>query len=298
MRRNAFTLIELLVVIAVIATLVALLLPAVQQAREAARRASCSNNLRQMGLALHNYHETNQILPYIGTATCSPNVSLLPFLEQSAAFELYDHNAQATHIRNDGMKDKMPKTYICPSSVAGGEPLAGSGHQTSDYAYVATAILSSRLMNGVAQMRDTRPGTFQMPNTFTKITDGLSNTMFMYECGGRANLWYNRTQMSASYASSRQSISLSWIGTSNAYGPEAETYVIDAVSPSDTTPTWIPSGSILNNSNYSSRAYSFHVGGMNILMGDGVVRYLTEAVDKTTVSRLCQHNDGLTLGDF
>ena len=91
--RRGFTLIELLVVIAIIAILVALLLPAVQQAREAARRASCKNNLKQIGIALHNYHDVHRSFPFGGrsptrNAGTSWRFGLLPFLEQNAIFDL------------------------------------------------------------------------------------------------------------------------------------------------------------------------------------------------------------------
>ena len=92
-RRSGFTLVELLVVIAIIGVLIALLLPAVQQAREAARRNSCTNQLKQLGLALHNYHDTFSAFPYGSwgsTSIVSWHVPILPFIEQGALFDRFD----------------------------------------------------------------------------------------------------------------------------------------------------------------------------------------------------------------
>ncbi|MDB5338411.1 MAG: hypothetical protein JWN70_4030, partial [Planctomycetaceae bacterium] len=94
--RSGFTLIELLVVIAIIAVLIALLLPAVQQAREAARRSQCKNNLKQLGLALHNYHDTYGVFPYAQTPCCSGGHTwvemLLPFMDQAPMYNQINFN--------------------------------------------------------------------------------------------------------------------------------------------------------------------------------------------------------------
>src|SRR5689334_15517595 len=133
-RKRAFTLIELLVVIAIIAVLIALLLPAVQQAREAARRTQCRNNLKQIGLALHNYIDvTGSIIPrgvnhYYGPACCCAtdngqightiHTMLLPFLDQTSVYNLVNFNAQAglTNQNVTAYKAKIP-AYVCPSAL-------------------------------------------------------------------------------------------------------------------------------------------------------------------------------------
>jgi len=122
--RSAFTLIELLVVIAIIGILIALLLPAVQQAREAARMAHCSSNLRQIGLALHNYHEAKGTFPP-GNITEGPccgtpswicwTISILPYLEREDLFERYDSTAHNESPVNANVRQALMPTYACPS---------------------------------------------------------------------------------------------------------------------------------------------------------------------------------------
>ena len=118
-KSRGFTLIELLVVIAIIAILIALLLPAVQQAREAARRTQCKNNLKQLGLAIHNYHDTYSCLPIAdvnGSANpVSAHARLLPYIEQSALFSLVDFNVPYDHINNLVPRNTELPAFRCPS---------------------------------------------------------------------------------------------------------------------------------------------------------------------------------------
>jgi prepilin-type N-terminal cleavage/methylation domain-containing protein len=132
-RRRGFTLIELLVVIAIIAILIALLLPAVQQAREAARRTQCKNNLKQIGLALHNYHDAHDCFPFGwgGTrpATGSPGYSaisqLLPFFDQAPLYNTINFSLPLTDPANDVPRRQELPILRCPSDFDNPQPNAG-----------------------------------------------------------------------------------------------------------------------------------------------------------------------------
>ena len=209
-RRSGFTLVELLVVIAIIGVLVGLLLPAVQQAREAARRMSCSNNMKQLGLALHNYHSAYNRLPYRSGGTNAPwsidgsnqwrasgFVSLLPMLEQTALYEQISSPQVFNGIQynpfGDNTRDTSTyelwasdiPTLLCPSSPQ--RKLIGSvsfglnhyGFSGGDSALFITNSAPSTWQN--AQRRVRGPFGRRTDHRFRDVYDGLSNTIFMGE---------------------------------------------------------------------------------------------------------------------
>jgi prepilin-type N-terminal cleavage/methylation domain-containing protein len=216
--RRGFTLVELLVVIAIIGVLVALLLPAVQAAREAARRSSCSNNLKQIGIAVHNYHDTYNIFPtggvQPGPCCATPSAAgwglhILPFMEQKVLLDRYDSNTwndQSRNAANTFVTTQFVKTYICPSDINTNRldrPESGPGngldYAPGSYRAVSGASDGDNWMDSnennnyvginrgvIYTVGGTHNGmTFTAHNfkgeTFAGITDGTSNTLLVGE---------------------------------------------------------------------------------------------------------------------
>lgn len=182
--RRAFTLVELLVVIAIIGILVALLLPAVQAAREAARRIQCSNNLKQLGLAMQNYHDANRSIPpagafVVGNAffSYSAHARMLPYLEQSNLYQLVDFNT-SFNLQPNVCSQRIP-TFQCPSEVRLEPKVNGAlTHQPVNYGVNIGTWLVFDPNNG--KWGDGSFGINAKMN-FASITDGLSNTLALSE---------------------------------------------------------------------------------------------------------------------
>ena len=179
-RKSGFTLIELLVVIAIIAILVALLLPAVQQAREAARRSSCKNNLKQIGLALHNYHDTHNVFPpgSVGVNITSTFAFILPYMEQSALYDLWNFNRPMDHADNGPARGGVVDGYFCPSrSRTGNRDTNNPPQACGDYATsVGTANINTSNPNNWVGMFNQNSNT-----KMRDLTDGTSNTIAVGE---------------------------------------------------------------------------------------------------------------------
>jgi prepilin-type N-terminal cleavage/methylation domain-containing protein len=196
-RKQAFTLVELLVVIAIIGVLVAMLLPAVQSAREAARRAQCVSQLKQVGIAMHNYENTYGRLPVGAYGCCwgTWQVSVLPYIEQKALFDLYVmdrkfgvpvDNARYSHAANFPVTTKRIKTLTCPSDT-NPQRVANSGVTYHNYVvnfgntiYDQKDFTNIKFLGApffeVTGVSDNRPGV-----RFAEISDGLSNTLMLAE---------------------------------------------------------------------------------------------------------------------
>ena len=303
--RAGFTLVELLVVIAIIGILIALLLPAVQAAREAARRSQCSNNLKQIGLGLHNYELQNKSFPpgavfYGGNNDRgSIHIRLLPFIEMDSLFRLFDmrnntDGQQFPTVQPDGNQSLLSATvpaYICPSDTnpklgtapnqvqpanynpnMGPTPLTDSpGCSCSEY-----ALWNSYTSAGTADTKPAGPFTrlgWNFVSRIADVTDGLSNTIFFGEV---------RAECSAH-------VRVGW-SHSNKWGTFTQ-IPINYNSCDYTTAN--PNGCARYcNWNTEVGFKSRHPGGAQFLLGDGSVRFLPQTIDHWTYQRLGDKADG------
>lgn len=321
MKRKAFTLVELLVVIAIIGILIALLLPAVQAAREAARRSQCTNNLKQFGLGLHNFHDTFKALPAGAFNGGGNNESwgwgayILPYIEQQNLYE--DLNVSRRRLRDLGSSaanrrkcKKVLETFNCPSDDS--EELNRKRHfdgngwprdyvaKSSYVAICGTGDFGRTNNNGVMYLGSRYTGSFPPPERawkqtrFAEITDG---TAFTFLVGERD---YRRCKGGA------------WVGNRNPGG-----------NGNVGTPYTLGRASVrLNHPNVSNRCEegfsSEHPAGANFLFADGAVHFIADTINFNnngcwggnspgvgcnrrvvgTYQRLAIRNDGEVVNDF
>jgi prepilin-type N-terminal cleavage/methylation domain-containing protein len=300
--RRAFTLVELLVVIAIIGVLVALLLPAVQAAREAARRAQCTNNMKQLGLAVHNYESAKRELPPSHTQAPRHNfiAFLLPYIEQGAMAAQYDMkrdwDARPVVSGGTGNNDiqKLPlEAAKCPTTPNSSRP-----ENAADYAIAikfnnGDGKAKKLLIAGQNGVKISDRGAdsddvdgpwssmlrvrFNSVNRYTpikmkQITDGLSNTFMIFEDAGRPDGFDQNKSPTADTTKAE---------TENAVSGQSWADFNSFFDVHDTC-----GGGQLMNCNNNNEIYSFHVGGCNFTMGDASVRLVQDGIDPEAFTSL------------
>lgn len=311
-KSRGFTLIELLVVIAIIAILIALLLPAVQQAREAARRTQCKNNLKQLGLAIHNYHDVHNCIPIADVNGSSNPVSaharLLPFIEQAALYALVDFNVAYNHVNNTVPRNTELVAFRCPSDPT--KLPASIGGRNNYYWNAGNGVV----MYSSGATGQPAPNGVVFHNKkfrFNDIIDGLSNTSAMAEklTGDGSNgvstpaidtfqpgTYPNNADEATLQCNAVIVTDLSRQGYSNVGGPWLQQYhstnQFNHVLPPNGRSCMYPPGRIATTAN------SQHIGGVQLMLCDGSVRFISENVDIGNWRKLGSIDGGEVLGEF
>jgi prepilin-type N-terminal cleavage/methylation domain-containing protein len=298
-RLNAFTLIELLVVIAIIAILIGLLLPAVQKVREAAARSQCSNNLRQIGVALHNYHDVYRAFP---PGKWSPTSDIhhcwmtliLPYIEQDNVYKMYNLKANWSSAPNDSPTEgaNVPNqfdiaVYVCPSAPPGRK---GTNHRgITDYSAVTQLTRPNRFFKGtyVREIPPSDPNWIgvlgnNVKRRVTDIRDGSSNTLMVAECAGRNQHWVMG-----------KLIADGTLNETGAWCNPGDTINVSGYDPAtDSKP-----GPIAINGTNSQNVYSFHANVAGGLFADGSVRFLSSSTSIDALYALATRSGGEIVPD-
>lgn len=290
--RQGFTLIELLVVIAIIAILVALLLPAVQSAREAARRSQCKNNLKQIGLALHNYHEISRTFPpgWIGVDRTTGNQDfegynsfgwaalLLPQLEQGSLHNSLNMRLSMLDPANTPQLLTVLPVFRCPSDTG---PDVWDVPEEGGSNILATVSSSNYVGNW---------GSDELDDACVPGQPCISNGPFYLNSRIRFRDMKDGSSQTFMVGERRHDKELQWNATWTGVVPGSEEILARILGAADHTPNH-PASHIDDFS-------SWHTGGAHMLMGDGSVRFITQNIDDTTYKSLATVNGGEFIGAF
>ena len=290
-------------VIAIIAILIALLLPAVQQAREAARRSSCKNNLKQIGLAIHNYHDVYSTFPNVNAGGLNSSslsgaslfASILPQIDQASSFALYDFNKANTDPVNQEVVGQQLPFYQCPSAAMGRQVPrcdADNGRSPGNYAvcigskdfnqYWTFREQPKPSLNGAIVYTDTTDGR----TSFRDIRDGASNTLMVGETA------YNLPDYKFSSGACVGQPRYSFTYWANPFPGSTACTTEYAFNPKD-----IANDGIFDP-NWTRSFRSDHAGGVYFTLVDGSVQFLSENIDASLLHALATRHGGEVVGEF
>jgi prepilin-type N-terminal cleavage/methylation domain-containing protein len=302
-RRRGFSLVELLVVVAIIGTLIGILLPAVQSAREAGRRMSCQNNLRQIGIGFHNYHAALDCFPAAVSGNGARHywiAQILPYLEDNPLAEIYDYTVACNNEANKTAVQTTVIFTICPSTPGGPRQhpkfkLGSTGWWAAVSDYTGAAGPSGDLWDAPAVVSYPEPtnmdgffkGTIkpgERGRRIRDILDGTSKSIAVFEAAGRPHVWAFGNMIPGSGLSTSPSAlyagTCAWADANHvvAKGFFQDSTAIDLVNQVKT-----PGPVMINGSNRFG-AYAFHPNGLNSLLLDGSCRFMAEDASADVVA--------------
>ena len=304
LRRQAFTLVELLVVIAIIGVLIGLLLPAVQSAREAGRRMSCMNNMKQSGLAIHGYASARKVFPpssnsgfgngvwgYPGSGPTDETIRLhsfasliLPYAEANEVFDAIDHNVSSLAPNNHTAASIILPMYRCPSyngNVYSKDPLYTAIYEK--FAVRNYVAMGAKTVLGLSGAVPAEGVMYPQSKTgFNSITDGTSKTILLAETREEnASVWIDGTSAAVA-ARFMALVPPLYAGDTAAINHQP--YFQGGVFPNSIGQNWGPS--------------SQHPGGANHLLCDGSVRFIQQTIDVNTYDALATRNGNDIVGGY
>jgi len=311
LKRKAFTLIELLVVIAIIAVLVGLLVPAVQKVREAANRMSCQNNMKQLGIAMHNFQTTRGYFPAAAVTTATTNKStlamaarmgvtapnvkhgwsifILPFIEQDNLFKQYNLALDWSNAANQMVRETPVKTYLCPTSTRMGD---GFNNKTVTGVAIRVAPGDYAPNNGYDTVLETkglvdvtanRNGVIDT-NTVRQvgeILDGTSNTLLLSEDSGRPDAWRG------------SKLTTPGGQTDGGWADPDNEFITHGYSEDGLT----VNGPCHTNCTNNNEVYSFHPSGAHHVMADGAIRFVQKSMPIRVFVKMITYNGGDVVTD-
>ncbi len=298
--RTAFTLVELLVVIAIIGVLVGLLLPAVQAAREAARRLLCSNNIRQMGIAMHNYESTHRVFPHGGAGSVSLTNSstltrnrlswgaaILPFLEQAPLYHSINHSRPYIHPDNASAGSTVVATYLCPTTPKD-ELLRPNGDALNTPAIYARTDYAGNY--GERSLR-CFPST-NCQNNYGDATGGRGTLLIGLDPEVAIRDIIDGTSHTILVGEAPEGLHSIWIGHKNVFDQSAP--ISAKISAGSTWQPCLPPFKSRRGEfcDFGQEFHSYHTGGANFLLADGSSHFMASTVDLRVCAAMLSRRGG------